>query len=297
MVAEHSRYELKMDEDAYPSFLRECPDPPATLYCVGDLSLLKPGLAIIGTRRATPYGVTAARRFATFAAARGVTIISGAAIGCDQAAQRAAIATGGRSVAVLGCGVDVDYPSNASDLLDELRRSHLVVSEMPWGAKPTRYSFVRRNRIIAAMAAVLLVTEAGTRSGTFSTADAALGMGRDVLAVPGSILSPESAGANRLIRQGAAPVTEAADLHDALVAAGLIDTDRASEANAIVVPASSIERAIAASPMRPDDLARELDLDIVTAVRRLSELELLGRVVRHHDGRYFLAPSRSAPTR
>lgn len=285
----HTRLELHYEDAEYPAELRHLPDAPKTLFCIGDTSLLKPGLAVIGARRATPYGVTAARRFAGWAAAHGVVIVSGAAIGCDQAAQRAALSSGGLSIAVLGCGADVDYPGNASDLLAQLRTSHLVVSECPWGSQPTRWTFVRRNRIIAALSSAVLVVEAGLGSGTFSTADFALSLGRDVLAVPGSILSPESRGANRLIRQGAYVITDVDELHAHLTDLGLLSTPAPDPVTEQHVQ-STIERALAASPMRPDDVARSLDLDIVTVARRLAQLELAGVVTRHSDGRFHISP-------
>lgn len=281
--------ELHYGDEDYPAELCHLPDAPKTLYCMGDTSLLHPGLAVIGARRATPYGVTAARRFAGWAATQSVVIVSGAAIGCDQAAQRAALASGGRSIAVLGCGADVDYPGNASDLLEQLRAHHLVVSECPWGSVPTRWTFVRRNRIIAALSSAVLVVEAGLGSGTFTTADFALSLGRDVLAVPGSILSPESRGANRLIRQGAYVITDVEELHAHLMDLGLLDSP-APDQVADQRVSSVIERALAANPMRPDDVARSLDLDIVTVARRLGELELGGRVQQNRDGRFHICP-------
>ncbi|MCE5203293.1 MAG: DNA-processing protein DprA [Actinomycetia bacterium] len=288
--------ELYCGRAGYPEWLMHLADPPKVLYCLGDTGLLgKPGLAVIGARRATPYGLTVARRFAGWAASQGVTIISGAAIGCDQAAQRAALSSKGKTIAVLGCGCDVDYPYNARDLLAILRRTHLVVSEAPWGARPTRWSFRRRNRIIAALASAVLVVEAGLGSGTFSTADHALELGRDVLSVPGSILSAESRGANRLIHQGATSIADIDELSHALAAAGLIN-DTSPLSDDPQPDLSRVERAIAAAPARPDDLARLLDMDVVSLCRRLSLLELDGRILRHTDGRYHIvAPDTHEP--
>ncbi len=281
------RFALSSNDAAYPACLRDLSDPPETLYVVGCSELLRPGLGVIGARRATPYGLESARRFAGWAAASGVTIVSGAAIGCDRAAGCAALEAGGRSVAVLGCGADIDYPTASADLLRQLRTSGAVVSEMPWGAPPTRWSFVRRNRIIAAFSAALLVVEAGLPSGTFTTADFALDIGRDVLAVPGSINHPESRGANRLIRQGATPITDVSELGQALEVAGLC-LSAADDPLLASAPTDAIGRALLADPMRPDDLARALELDIVTVARRLGELEMRGIVVRTRDGRYAM---------
>lgn len=288
------RHEIPVDDAGYPECLRDLTDPPDRLYVLGDPSLLRPGLGVIGARKATPYGLQCARRFAGWAAGEGVVIISGAAIGCDRAGQEAAREAGGASVAVLGCGSDVDYPAVSAGLLDDLRENCAVVSEMPWGSPPTRWSFVRRNRIIAALSSALLVVEAGLPSGTFSTADFALDIGRDILAVPGSINHPEARGANRLIRQGAVPVTDVSELCEALRQSGLIvDTDGIEDLPA--GPRSAIHAALAADPMRPDDLARALDEDIVSIARALGELEMAGSVVRYRDGRYgAVIPTRSS---
>lgn len=281
-----TRFELTPGDPRYPAVLRELAEPPATLYCIGDLSLLEPGLAVVGARRATPYGLDCTRRFAGSAARAGVTVISGAATGCDQSAHRAAIAAGGRTVAVLGCGADVDYPATARTLLAQVRDRHLVVAEASWGSPPTRYAFPRRNRIIAALSAAVLVVEAGLPSGTFSTADAALDLGRAVLAVPGSINSPESRGSNRLIRQGAPPVTDVSELAAELASAGLLLRRSEGSESAVTAPGEPIEVMLAADPMRADDVARALELDIVSAIRQLGLLEVQGRIVRYRDGRY-----------
>ncbi|TDB39932.1 MAG: DNA-protecting protein DprA [Actinobacteria bacterium] len=286
-----ARHAIALGDAAYPACLRDLSEPPRVLYVIGSPELLVPGLGVIGARKATPYGLTTARRFAGWAAAAGVTIISGAAVGCDMAGQLAARSSGGSTIAVLGCGADVDYPSGSADLLQDLRSNCAVISELPWGSPPSRWTFVRRNRIIAALSAALLVVEAGLPSGTFSTADFALDLGRDVLAVPGAITHPESRGANRLIRQGATPITDVSELGDALRLAGL-DVEFAQEAAQLTLPSGAIERALLAEAQRPDDLARALDCDVVTIARRLGELEMGGNVVRYRDGRYGFVAAR-----
>jgi len=293
MSYRYTRTDLRAGEPGYPACLLDLPDPPKVLYVAGDPKQICCGLAVIGARRATPYGIGCASRFAGWAAASGVCVISGAAIGCDQAAHNAARALGRPTVAVLGCGADVDYPANATALLGELRANCAVVSELPWGTRPARWAFARRNRIIAALSAAVLVVEAGVPSGTFSTADHALAIGRDVLAVPGSINAPESRGPNRLIRQGATAITDASELADALASAGLTFNVISPDSEHHTRHLSQIERAIRSDPMRPDDLARSLTLDIVTVVRTLGELELCNRAIRYRDGRYGapMAPS------
>jgi DNA processing protein len=289
-VSAPDRWELRLGEPDYPDCLADTPWPPKILYGVGDVSVLATGLGVVGARKATPYGLSAARRFAGWAAGCGHLVVSGAAIGCDLAAQRAALDAGGVSVAVLGCGADVDYPHGAADLLAELRTgSGAVLSELPWGTPPLKWAFRQRNRIIAALSAALLVVEARVPSGTFSTADFALDAGRDVLAVPGSILAPECRGPNRLIRQGATCITDVSELADALACAGLVPGPREatepSESGTLATD-DPLLAALAANPARPDDLVVSLDLDVLEVLRRLSRLEADGVVVRYRDGRF-----------
>jgi len=273
------RFAVRLGDPLYPAQLASTPDPPPVLYGIGDPGALTPGLGVVGARRATPYGLRCTRLFAGWVASHGMNVISGAAIGCDREAHSAAIAAGGQSVAVLGCGADIDYPRRSADVLAVMRERYAVVSECAFGTEPRPYAFVRRNRIIAGLCSALLVVEAGLPSGTFTTADAALDAGRDVLAVPGSIFSPESRGSNRLIRQGATPVTDIAELAAAL---GL----EAAPTMAPDTTRSNVIRALAADAMRPDDLARALGIDIVHTARTLGALEAKGAIVRYPDGRY-----------
>ena len=284
---EPDRFELALGSRGYPELLACSPNPPEVLYGIGNPSALEPGLGVVGARKATPYGLQAAQHLAGWAARAGYVVVSGGAIGCDQAAHCAAIAAGGRTVAVMAGGADVIYPRDSGRLLSRIADTGAVISEHPWGSSPMKWSFRTRNRIIAGLSAALLVVEAALGSGTFSTADYALSAGRDVLAVPGSIFSPECAGANRLIRQGATPITDASELRDAIECAlgpPRIDPDPWSPACATRDdPVASAVRTMA---MRPDDLARALGMDIVTLSRRLGVLEADGCIVRYRDGRY-----------
>ncbi len=279
------RSELHRREEGYPARIRHADSPPDVLYGIGDIGLLEaPTLGVIGARKATPYGLKAARMFAGWAAGEGFAIVSGAAMGCDQAAHRAAIEADGTTIAILGCGCDVDYPSGAATLLDTMRRDHLVVSEREWGAGPVKWAFRRRNRLIAAISDHLLVVEAALPSGTFSTVDYASNGNSPVLVVPGSIFSPGSRGCNRLILQGAHPVCDVADLAEHLGAH--VSSSYATDPSGRSTPLNRIHAAVLADPMRPDDIAHELALDIVTVARSLSGLEREGRIMRYRDGRY-----------
>ncbi len=284
------RFELALGDAGYPELLSLAPDPPAVLYGIGDPEALCAGVAIVGARKATPYGVQAARLLAGWAGAAGYVVVSGGAIGCDQAAHRAVLSAGGTTVAVLAGGADVAYPRSAHDLLGQISQSGAVVSEHPWGTLPQRWTFRTRNRIIAGLSVAVLVLEAALGSGTFSTAEYAADAGREVLAVPGSIFAPECTGANRLVRQGAVPITEADDLRCALES--LLGPARV-EPEAVLSPGSQDEdplfSALRTNPMRPDDAARALGWDIVTVTRRLGMLEAKGLVTRYRDGRYGMA--------
>lgn len=279
-------FEIGMGEIGYPEQLLATPDPPPVLRGFGDPGALSVGLAVVGARRATPCGLRAAELFAGWAARAGYVVVSGAAIGCDQAAHVAALAGRGRTVAVLGTGADVAYPRGVAPLLGEIvRGGGVVISELPWGHPPAKWTFRARNRIIAGLAGALLVVEAGLPSGTFLTADAALAAGRDVLVVPGSIFAPEYAGTNRLIRQGARPVTDVSDLAQEL-ADILGDTTLSDDGDLLVHGSDRVLAAIRANPSRPDDLARSLGMDIVTVARRVGTLETAGLIVKFRDGRY-----------
>lgn len=281
-------FELRLGDADYPAQLAELPDAPKVLYGIGDPSALQPGLAVIGARKATPYGIAAARIFSGWAAEAGYVVYSGAAIGCDQAAHAAALDRGGTTVAVMAGGADVAYPTGARTMIDRIAQSGAVVSEHRWGTEPTRWRFRTRNRIIAGLSRVLLVVEARIPSGTFTTVEYALDADRTVVAVPGSIFAPECRGPNRFIADGARPIAEVEDLASVL-ASDLFQPPRAVslwESLPSGADEDPLLGALRADPMRPDDAARALGLDIVTAMRRIGALEVAGEVRRYPDGRY-----------
>ena len=288
MTARANAFEFTRDAPGYPELLIATPNPPEVLYGLGDPSCLEPALGVVGARRATPYGLAAARLFAGWAAEAGYVIVSGGALGCDQAAHQAALAVGGRTVAVMAGGADVVYPRRSGRLLAEIGGCGAIVSEHPWGPEPRRWSFNTRNRIIAGLSKVLLVLEASLPSGTFTTAEYALEAGRALAVVPGSIFAPECYGTNRLLRTGAYPITDASELKDLLLA-------EIGEPKHPVVPWAgsrldhsddAVLTALRADPKRPDDVARLLGLDIVTVAQRLGALEAAGLLARYRDGRY-----------
>jgi DNA processing protein len=280
-----AEFEVAIGDADYPHTLLDTQDPPKVLRGFGDPSALMGGLAVIGARKATPYGLRSARLFAGWAAAAGYTVISGAAVGCDTAAHRAALDAGGRTIAVLGCGADVVYPRGAAGLLGEIAESGAVISELGWGHPPAKWTFRARNRIIAGLASALLVVEAGLGSGTFITADFALDASRDVMVVPGSIFAPECTGSNRLLSQGAIPVSDVSELRAVLEnLTGKRPRDTVAEL--LSHGSDPVLAAIRTNPTRPDDLARDLGLDIIEVARRIGALEGEGTVTKYRDGRY-----------
>lgn len=198
------------ERDLYPETLANIDTPPKKLYVIGDPKALSlPSIAIIGNRKATPYGKACARRFAGIAVARGLCIVSGGARGVDAEAHRMALEAGGVTVAVLPGGLDNYYPHDHFDLFQRIvDAGGALVSEQTWDAPVLPYKCVQRNRITVALAKAVLVPECGMPSGTFSACDFALDYGRDILAVPGAITSKASAGPNNLIVHGAMPIVD-----------------------------------------------------------------------------------------
>src|SRR5881397_2186176 len=204
--------ELYPGDPNYPALLGAIPSPP-TLYVRGAVTVDDAlALAIVGARDATPYGVEVAERLAGELGARGVTIVSGFARGVDSAAHRGALDAGGRTLAVLGCGIDVVYPPENARLANAIAARGALVTQFPPGTAPLPYHFPARNRTLAALVLGVVVVEAAARSGSLSTAGFAADLGREVYAVPGKITSPTSAGAHRLLRDGARLVENWTDI-------------------------------------------------------------------------------------
>jgi len=201
----------------FPTLLQEIPDPPIGIFFIGTLPAdSTEKVAIIGSRKCSEYGLLTARLLARPLAAAGVVIVSGMARGVDSMAHRGALEGRGTTIAVLGCGVDICYPSENRELRAEIINNGCVLSEYPPGVRPTPAYFPARNRIISGLCRAVIVTEAGLKSGTLITVDQAHEQGREVLAVPGNISSKLSQGTNQLIRDGAFPVSDHIDIMDIL---------------------------------------------------------------------------------
>jgi DNA processing protein len=273
----------------YPPLLREIAEPPAALYVWGNASLLaRPAAAIVGSRNHTPYGAEATRLLAA-GVARAAVVVSGMARGLDAVAHQAALDAGGDTIGVLGNGFGVIYPAANRPLYERVAAAGCLLTELPPGERPRVSTFPRRNRIIAGLAGVTVVVEAAAGSGALITADCALDQGRSVLAVPGPITSPTSAGCNKLIQQGAKPALCVADVLEELglsVAQAAIDEGRAPHPERRPSPAdlNPLQRtlwdAIAAKAAHVDSLVSGSGQDVGTVLTALTELELRGLVVQ-----------------
>jgi DNA processing protein len=267
---------LPRTDPGFPGALAAIFDPPPGLFLrgSGDPALLElPSVAVVGARSCSAYGAQVARMLGRELAAAGLVVVSGMARGVDGEAHRGALEAGGRTVAVLGCGVDRDYPAAHSQLARSICEHGLVVSEYAPGVEPAPWRFPARNRIIAGLAAATVVVEARERSGALITADLALEEGREVFAVPGEITSALSAGTNRLLALGAAPLT---DVEDVLRTFGIEQAE--VPAADMSEPAAQVLARLRDTPAGADELARATKLDAGALAAALSELELAGLV-------------------
>ena len=205
---------ISIDDDIYPQELRKIANPPKTLYCLGDTSLLqKEAVAIVGCRNASKYGLKIAKIFSDGISKKGVTIVSGLARGIDSEAHKGAIDNEGKTIAVLGCGIDVIYPFENEYLYKEIiEKGGLIITEFLPGTKPLKENFPIRNRIVSGLSKAIIVVEAKRRSGTMITVDYAVEQNKDVYVVPGNIDSINSTGTNNLIKEGALVITSYEDL-------------------------------------------------------------------------------------
>ncbi|MHB1223145.1 MAG: DNA-processing protein DprA [Gemmatimonadaceae bacterium] len=264
----------------YPAALLDLPDPPPVLFALGSAGwLARPQVAIVGTRSATSYGLSVARELARAAAAGGLVVSSGMARGVDAAAHLGALSAGGGTIAVLGTGVDVAYPRSNSALHRQIAQHGLILSEMPPGDRADAGSFPRRNRVIAALASVTVVVQAGHRSGALITAGRALDLGRLVAAVPGPIDVVAHAGSNELLRDGAQVVTCAADL---LQLAGA--PPKPTYVPTLAGPEAAVWQALADGPADLDSLLVRTGLPARECAVAVGAIELAGLVAAGYSG-------------
>ncbi len=270
----------------YPPQLADLSDAPPVLAVRGDPgALAQPAVAIVGSRAASAYGLDVARRVAGELAAAGVVVVSGLAFGIDAAAHDAALAAGGRTVAVQACGLDRVYPAAHRALAGRIAQSGAVITEFAFGVAPQRAFFPLRNRLISGLSRAVVVVEARERSGSLVTARHAADQGIDVFAVPGPINAPNHVGCNRLLRDGAAPLLDTEDVFAALAWPAV--PRRTTVKPPLSEPAREILDALRHAPASDDALARRLDRAPSSLAPPLLELELAGEVARDRDGRWY----------
>lgn len=307
---------LTRGEPAYPPLLARITSAPPVLYVRGRLAEEdEPCVAVVGTRRASAYGLFHAERLALELSAEGFTVVSGLARGIDAAAHRGALAGGGRTLAVLGSGPDRVYPPEHRRLAEEIAVRGALMTEFPPGTPPVRSNFPRRNRIIAGLARATVVVEAGLGSGALNTADHAVKAQRVVCAVPGDVGRPGSAGILHLLREGAIAVATGRQVREAAGSLGdpslLFDTEwtlgpvrgndrwlasdnerEVAAAETLSQRGEALRQALRLGPARPEEVARRSGLSISEVAAQLVLWELEGKVQSHPDGRVALSPGR-----
>jgi DNA processing protein len=296
-----SRFTITDDDPRWPSCLSELGTlngnlRVASLSVEGTLPSL-PGIAVVGSRRATAAGQEVARRIGRDLGRRGVTVVSGFARGVDVAAHRGCLSAGGMTLAVLGCGLDVDYPTQHQELRRDVARSGALLSEYADDDPPEAWRFPHRNRIIAALCKAVIVVEAGRESGALSTARWAADLGRAVLAVPGSILGPANVGSNLLLRDGVPPYLDPSDLADVCAACADVLPGIPAPRRRVALTGGGdssllrrrVVQLLGAEPVSREILARKLEIGGAELAVLLGEMELDGLVRGLSGGRVVRA--------
>ena len=280
---------LTWQDETYPQRLKEIDQPPPVLYIRGDYlpdDLF--AVAIVGTRRVTPYGRQITEELSSFLAANGLTVISGLARGVDAIAHQAALRAGGRTIAVLGSGVDKIYPPEHRALAEQMMERGAIISDYAPGTPPDASNFPPRNRIISGLSLAVVVIEAGETSGALITAEFAAEQGREVFAVPGSILAPQSKGTNKLIQKGALPLLSVNDLMQALDITRVGDQKAARK----IMPSDATEAKLLGvlgnEPLHVDEIRNQAELPIEKVSAALALMELKG-MVRQVGGMNYVA--------
>ena len=277
--------------DEYPAALKEIYDPPPVLFYKGGFTPEDVcGVAVVGTRRASAYGREACAALVRDLATAGVTIVSGLARGIDGIAHNSALEAGGRTIAVMGAGVDVIYPSDHKQLAQRIAETGALLSEYPLGVRPDSRHFPRRNRLLSGLSLGVLVVEAPMDSGVMHTVRYALEQGRDVFAVPGSIFSPTSLGTNRLVQDGAKLITDAADILEELNVTRLEQQPILPGFSPMPTPEgveAEVLQHIGAEPIHIDEVRRQTALPVANVSSMLSLLEIKGLVKQVGGMRYI----------
>ncbi len=269
----------------FPAPLKELAHMPPVLFVRGEMTDEdRQAIALVGTRRPSYYGRQIAEKLGRELAAGGVTVVSGLARGIDTHAHKGALAAGGRTIAVLGCGIDVYYPPENRQLQNSIAEHGAVLSEFPPGTEPMAMNFPKRNRLVSGLSQGVIAVEAGEKSGVLSTVAWAVDQGRDVYAVPGNLTSPQSTGTNRLIKQGAKPVWSVDDVLQDLG----IEARREAQARIEVSPDEKpVLEHLSGEPKHVDEICESLGIPVATLLSLLMQLELKG-LVRQLPGKLFV---------
>lgn len=285
------RVVTRWDPD-YPSNLKEIYDPPALLFVRGEI---KPedsrAVAVVGARNPTRYGIEMTEQISRGLVQAGITLVSGLARGIDTACHRTAIQEKGRTIGVLGCGIDVSYPKENKKLIQEMSQYGAVISEFRPGIAPLATNFYRRNRIVSGLAKGVLVVEAARNSGSLITANHAVDQNRDVFAIPGNLMNPRSQGCHHLIKQGAGLVESADDIIDALFPPTGLKVQEAlfkaaDQEEELSETSRAVLEALDPDPVPIDLLCENLKMEVGKLAGLLLELELKG-LIRQHPGKMF----------
>ena len=284
---------IAQGDDAFPPMLQETYDPPIGLYWKGEYNVDRPCIAIVGTRRATLYGHKVARKFAAELSRLGFCIVSGMARGTDTAAHEGALEVGGKTVAVLGCGLDIVYPPENLELYKQIAATGAVASEFPFGRRADRQTFPMRNRVVAGMCEAVIVIESDVAGGSMITARFAGEQGRQIMAVPGRIDQTSSAGCHQLIRDGATMVTSVDDVLEELRYARPTQTEAELplEAETPTLEMSPLEREVldcftGGELCLPDQISQQLNRASSEISSTLMGLEIKRLVAKRADGRF-----------
>ena len=282
---------VSINEPSFPELLREIEDAPVIIYVKGDIEQQdRYAIAVVGSRKPTPYGISVAERVSGELASMGLTVVSGMARGIDALSHKGALGVGGRTIAVLGSGLDVPYPSENKMLMERIAGSGCVISEFPLGMPPLRENFPRRNRLISGMSLGVLVIEATLDSGSLITAKYALDQGREVFAIPGKVTAPASEGTNELIRKGAILTRKAEDIIEELapVLKGFIRSQNRLKKEA-TEEEQMLYNILSKEPKQIDSISRESNLPSSKVLGILLALELKGVVKQTTGKRFYVA--------
>lgn len=280
---------ITFEEDVYPFMLKQIYDPPVVLYMKGEVVPSDSNaVAIVGSRRPSIQGRLTAEKLALELASRGFTVASGMARGIDTASHRGALRAKGRTIGVLGSGLDVIYPPENKDLMGEISRCGAVLSEFPLGTKPNRENFPRRNRVVSGLSLGIVVVEAGEKSGSLITANFALEQGRDVFAVPGNVSLPTTRGCHRLIKEGARLVEKVEDILEELGSSDLVPADKKQSAGMpISQKEAEVYNLLKEEPAHIDELSNLAEMESYEISQLLVKLEIRG-LARQLPGKLFV---------